>query len=99
MQPFINRHVDCIQGTLSGFDRLIFRGTPRAISYPDGLLKYLNDIRLTQFDGFAQRCTRRLVEHIEKLAHQAGRPCLYLSSVKASKEQVALKIAERDGRS
>jgi hypothetical protein len=99
MQEFIDRHRDCIHGSLSGFDRLIFRGTLRAISYPAGLLKYLNmnGIRLTQFDSFARRCTRRLVQHIEKLANDAGRPCLYLSSAKASKEQVALQIAQRDG--
>jgi hypothetical protein len=99
MQEFITRHADCIHGTLTGFDRLIFRGTLRAISYPDGLLKYLNmnGIRLTQFDDFAQRCTRRLVEHIEQFARESGRPCLYLSSAKASKEQVALQIAEREG--
>jgi hypothetical protein len=99
MQEFIDHHKDCIHGVLRGFDRLIFRGTLRAVSYPAGLLKWLNmhDIRLTQFDAFAQRCTRRVVEHIEALARKSGRPCRYLSSAAASKERVAMQIAEQDG--
>ena len=99
MQEFINRHADCIQGVLHGFDRLIFRGTLRAVSYPAGLLKWLNmnNIRLTQFDVLARRCTQRLIEHIEQLARRSGRPCRYLSSAAVSKEQVAMQIAQQDG--
>ena len=99
MDDFSKRHADCIYGTLAGFDRLIFRGTLRAISYPDGLLKFLNmnNIRLTRFDAFAQDCTRRINGHVEGMARRAGRPCRYLPSAAASKEQVAMRIAKQDG--
>jgi hypothetical protein len=33
MQEFINRYRDEINGTLSGFDRLVFRGTLRRLHY------------------------------------------------------------------
>ena len=36
MQEFIAKHQDKIAGTLSGFDRLVFRGHLRSISYPGG---------------------------------------------------------------
>ena len=41
MQEFIARHRDRIDGTLSGFDRLVFRGTLRSIACPDGMQSYL----------------------------------------------------------
>src|SRR6202011_4363018 len=35
MQEFIAKHQDKIAGTLSGFDRLVFRGHLRSIGEPD----------------------------------------------------------------
>jgi len=37
MQEFIAKHQDKIAGTLSGFDRLVFRGHLRSIGYPRGI--------------------------------------------------------------
>lgn len=98
MQEFTTIHQDCIHGVLHGFDRVIFRGTLRSISYPDGLSRYMNHygILLKDFDHWAQRCTRRLSQHIEGLAQAAGRPCVYLASSAVSKQQRALEIATRD---
>jgi hypothetical protein len=36
MQEFIAKHKEEIAGVLSGFDRLVFRGTLRSISYAEG---------------------------------------------------------------
>ena len=33
MERFLNRHKDDIVGTLSGFDRILFRGSLRSLSY------------------------------------------------------------------
>ena len=78
---------------------MIFRGTLRSVSYPDGLGKYMNSqgILLKEFDAWAQQCTRRLGEHVEAVARAAGRPLVYLASSAASKEEQALAIARRDG--
>jgi hypothetical protein len=40
MQQFIERNADHITGVLSGFDRILFRGTMRALSYLEGMDKY-----------------------------------------------------------
>lgn len=98
MQEFIAVHRDCIQAVLHGFDRVIFRGTVRSISYADGLGRYMSSqrIRFMDFDGWAQRCTRRLDEHLKAAAQAAGRPYEYLASAAASKEEHALAIAARD---
>jgi hypothetical protein len=41
MQEFIAKHHDQIAGTLSGFDRLVFRGTLRSIVHDVGMQHYL----------------------------------------------------------
>ena len=38
MHEFIAKHQDKIAGTLSGFDRLVFRGHPRSIGTPQGMM-------------------------------------------------------------
>lgn len=41
MDQFIAKHREQIKGALSGFDRLVFRGTLRAIRYAGGMKAYL----------------------------------------------------------
>ena len=38
MKEFIAKHKEEITRVLSGFDRLVFRGTLRPISYPEGMM-------------------------------------------------------------
>ncbi len=98
MNTFIQRHRDNVIGQLSGFDRVLFRGTLRSISYADGLGRYMNSqkILLKDFDGWAKRCTQRLKQHIEAVAKKAGRSVHYLASSAIDKEQYARKIADAD---
>jgi hypothetical protein len=44
MQRFLERHKERIVGVLSGFDRLLFRGTLPSWEYSDGLGKVLNSL-------------------------------------------------------
>jgi hypothetical protein len=99
MEEFIKVHRECIVGMLSGFDRVVFRGTLRSISYVDGLGKYMNSqgILLKDFDGWAQRCTGRLCRAVEGYAQRLGRPVVYMASSAASKEERALAVARQDG--
>jgi len=98
MNGFIERHRNRILGVVSGFDRLLFRGTLRSISYLDGLKKFLNarSILLKDFAPFANRCTTQIVAHAEKIAEDAKRPYIYLYSPSIRKEDYARKIAQRD---
>ena len=41
MDAFLQKHAGSVVSTLSGFDRLVFRGTLRMLAYPAGLMKYL----------------------------------------------------------
>jgi len=99
MEKFVQRHEADVIGVLCGFDRLLFRGTLRSISYGDGLDRFLGavGVKYRDFGDFAQRQSDRLKRHAEAIAKRAGRPFQYLYSSSRSKEQVARSIAARDG--
>lgn len=99
MERFVTRHRNRIAGILSGFDRMIFRGTLRSISYPAGLEAFLATRRvlLKDFGRFAQIVSERVKQHAEALAHTHGRPFEYLASAATSKEDAARAIMTRDG--
>jgi DNA-binding PadR family transcriptional regulator len=98
MEAFLHHHAQDVIGVLSGFDRLLFRGTLRSISYGEGLDRFLGaqHVRYKDFGSFAQRLSDQLKDHAQAMARAAGRPFVYLSSSRQSKEQMALRIAKED---
>jgi len=98
MDDFITRHEDRIIGVLHGFDRMLFRGTLRSISYVQGMAKFLasQGVLLKDFAAFARRCTAVLTDHAQGVAQDAGRPLMYLTSSSSRKEDIATAIAQRD---
>ena len=89
MQSFIERHRDKIKGVLSGFDRVRFRGTLRAISHAWGMTHFLQaaGVLLKEFKDFALTLTRQVRAAAEDAAKQADRPFVYLSSPSISKSR------------
>ena len=99
MEAFLNKHAGAVIGTLSGFDRLVFRGTLRMLAHHLGALKYLWAVQvlLKDFGAHAEALTQRLRQASEALARQTSRPICYLPSSGTNKEQVAREIAKADG--
>jgi hypothetical protein len=83
---------------LSGFDRLVFRGSLRQIAYPFGLYGYLwaNQVPLKEFGTHANAVSERVKEAALRCVPQAGRPVPYLQSSKDDKEKIAREIARKD---
>ncbi|HEY6122608.1 MAG TPA: hypothetical protein VIV66_21815 [Pyrinomonadaceae bacterium] len=98
MERFVTRHKDRIVGTITGFDRILFRGTLRCISHPDGMWVFLSSQRvlLKDYGQFVQRLSHEIGEHGKALAAEQRRPYQYLSSSAVAKEQLAREIMERD---
>lgn len=99
MRRFIANHADKITGVLSGFDRLVFRGTLRSIAFVEGMKRLLSkqQVLLKDFGVYARQLTEHLREASLEAARKQGRPIEYLSSSKTDKEAAAQKIAKRDG--
>jgi hypothetical protein len=73
---FLSKHAGAVIGRLSGFDRLVFRGTLRTLAHRAGMLGYLWAVRvlLKDFAGHAQALTQQLKEASEELARRTARP-------------------------
>jgi len=95
VNEFIAKFGDHIAGVLSGFDRLVLRGSLRAICYPQGMEGYLSgrNVLLKDFARHVQEVSHRLKQASLALAEKLGRTVKYLASSQVSKEQVAQAIA------
>ena len=98
MQRFLQRHQDRIVGVLSGFDRLLFRGTLRSISYLTGMDKFLNGhgVLYKHFGPFAEGVSDKIKEHVRQFTEKHERPFHDLQSSSLSKEGDARTIMEQD---
>lgn len=99
MERFIQNHAKDVIGVLSGFDRLVLRGTLRGIIHPEGMKRYLWKVQvlLKDFKKHALAATERIQEAASRVALAAGRPNKYVDSPKADKEQIARAFAKEDG--
>lgn len=99
MHTFLQRMPSEIKGTLSGFDRVRFRGTIRWLASLRGLGTYLWTMRvlLMNFKEWTMELTEQIAQATERLAEAAGRPVVYLESSRERKETRALDIARADG--
>ena len=97
MNKFIAKYADQIQGKLSGFDRLVFRGTLRQIAYPFGMNGYLwaNQVLLKDFGAHVNRISEQVKEAALRCVQEIGRPVQYLQSSKTDKEEIARSIARQ----
>ena len=98
MERFLERHQSRITGVLSGFDRILFRGTLRSISYRNGFDRFLNyhGILYKRFSPFVGGLSQTVKDHVQAVVKQAGRPYIYLESSTRSKEELAQSVAQRD---
>lgn len=98
MERFLTRHKDRIVGTITGFDRMLFRGTVRCLSHPRGMWVFLSSrhVLLKDYGRFVLSLSHEISEHAKTFAAELGRPYQYLPSSSLSKEQLAREFMERD---
>ncbi len=98
MNDFIAKFQDQLSGTLSGFDRLVFRGTlwRDQITGMKGYL-WAHHLGAKDFGAHAEQISQAVKEASLAPVLAARRPVLYLTSGKDNKQQIALRIAAQDG--
>jgi hypothetical protein len=99
MASFVEQYAPHLAGALSGFDRLLFRGTLTRLMASGGLTSYLalHKILLKDFGDYAQTVSKQVRKQAEKAASAAGIRHEYLSSPKLDKEAFAREIAAEQG--
>jgi len=99
MHEFILEHSDSVTGVINGFDRLRFRGTIRLLANVAGLGSFLQHMGVLLKDAgdWMHEQSERVKKASIKLADNLDRPVQYITDPSASKEEIAQKIARRDG--
>ncbi len=104
MEQFLSIHQDRVSGTLTMFDRIIFKGHLTRFFIGRSFETFLakQGVLLKDFGTYVAKTTEELKTAIKSLALQDGRPYIYLDSVvkkakSQSKEELARSIAARDG--
>jgi hypothetical protein len=104
VSEFERVHGQRITGTLTMFDRLIFKGHLTRLYKPGAVRAFLwsQGVPITEFGRYAKEATATLIAHAEAIAAEAGRPSIYLARPTTrdhgrSKEDLAREIAARDG--
>jgi hypothetical protein len=104
MSAFEDIHAARVTGTLTMFDRMIFKGHLTGL-YGNGALSaflWSQGFPMTEFSRYAQQATETITANARRLAAEAGRPYVYVDrattrSSGQTKEELARSIAERDG--
>jgi hypothetical protein len=97
MNDFIAKYQDQLNGTLSGFDRLVFSGTlwKERLTGMKGYL-WAHSLAAKDFGERAEQISKRVKEASLAAVLAANRPVNYLNSGKDDKQQIALRIAAQD---
>ena len=103
MDTFLSIHQDSVLGTLSTFDRMIFKGHLTML-YPNGAfarLLHRQGVLLKDFKPYVEGISQQLKQHAEQLASGAGRPFQYQEASMTvrngpGKEALAQEIAAKD---
>jgi hypothetical protein len=96
MKTFVARHATAVTCTLSGFDRLVFRGTLLPLMLDRGIHNLLSGagVRLLDFKDYAFNTTQRVKKAALAEAERYERPVRHLVSPKTSKEELARTLLE-----
>ncbi|HSA60738.1 MAG TPA: hypothetical protein VLE03_00740 [Nitrospiraceae bacterium] len=106
LQQFIAKYRDQITGVLSGFDRLVFRGSLRRLNYgwwceplgavvAKGMEEYLwqNQILFQDYARHVKRVSERLKDESLKAFRKQGLPVIFLRSSSVDKDELARNVA------
>lgn len=97
MKKFVEKHQRKITGTISTFDRIIFKGY-LPFRYPEAAEQFLyrHGLLIKDFKPFAKKNSEIIKQHAIDYAKKHNRPYQYLNK-KIRKEEFARRIAENEG--
>jgi hypothetical protein len=94
VNTFVTRYRSAITATLSGFDRLVFRGTllPLMMDHAMEVFLHRAGVRLLDFKKYVVATSEQIKEASLRAASNAGRPIRYLQSAAIDKEALAREL-------
>jgi len=103
MSMFLKKFSSLVNGVLSGFDRIVFKGSILPLMHEAGVASFLRGKKIfnKDFKGWMTEQTERIVSHAEEFCQEeTGTPITAIRSSKLRKEELArdrqkeLEIAE-----
>jgi hypothetical protein len=94
VQKFLARYEPLVSSVLSGFDRLVFRGSLLALVRKGGMQVFLHraGVRLLEFKDFVRATSQRLEQASLAHAERRRRPIRYLPASSTDKEATARRL-------
>jgi hypothetical protein len=99
MNRFVGKYSAKLLGVISGFDRLVLKGTLRPLSYIAGMMNFLweKQVLLKDFGPYAEGVSEQLKEASQQEAARLGRTNRYVGCSQTRKEPIARGIAQKQG--
>ena len=99
MKQFIAKFDSQIQGILSGFDRVVFRGSLRRLTHSEGMKMYLirNGLLCKQYLDHVKKVSQDLKEASLQPFRHLHLPIEFINNPKADKDQIARAHAAKLG--
>jgi hypothetical protein len=96
VERFVAHHRPLVTAVLSGFDRLVFRGSLLPLMRDGGMYAFLcrAGVRLLDFKEFVLKTSERVKEAALAEAHEDQRPIRHLMSSSTSKEDFARRLLD-----
>ena len=97
MNRFVAKYSAKLLGVISGFDRLVLKGTLRPLSYIAGMMNFLweKQVLLKDFGSYAEGVSEQLKEASQQEADRLGRINRYVGSSQTRKDSIARAIAAK----
>lgn len=99
METFLRKYGSSVIGFLSGFDRMLFRGTLRNLCTAQLFARYLSfqGVLLKDYGAYVNAVTARVKDASLAVAKAQNRPIQHLPCAGTRKDETARQIARRDG--
>lgn len=97
VERFITQHADRISGTISCFDRILFKGY-LPLGWSEAMEQFIarQGLRIKDFKQFVLTQSQRIKAHAQATAQATGRPLIHLNAP-IRKEDRVREILEQDG--
>lgn len=94
MERFVARYRPLVTSVLSGFDRLVFRGSLLLLRARHGMFRFLerSGVRLLDYGSYVKATSSRIRAVCMHEAEEEGRPVRYLRSSQTNKEALAQQL-------
>jgi hypothetical protein len=100
MDTLLHRFGSIIKGSIEGFDRLVFKGTLKALSFAQGMQSFLRaqGVLNKDYKDWVTKQSASIIQAAEEYSQkESGREIIYIPSINTRKEELAHNLQKKSG--